>query len=496
MKFSKPVFGFLIACLSFFFPKAQNPKFEFRAAWIASVENIDWPSKKGLPADSQKAEFIRMLDMLQGNGMNAVIMQIRPVADAFYPSSLEPWSEYLNGVQGLPPTPYYDPLKFMIDETHKRNMEFHAWCNPYRAVFNISKSSIATNHITRIQKNWFVIYGGGAGAYTKYFDPGNPEARKFVTDVVKDIVTRYDVDAIHFDDYFYPYPIAGKEFPDAESYRKYGKGMSKSDWRRSNCDSIILVLSKTIKSIKPNVKFGISPFGIWRNKKQDADGSETNGLSNYDDLYADILLWQKKGWIDYVLPQCYWEIGFDRADYKILVDWWAAHSYGRHVYIGHGFYRAGSNRAWKDKNQLPNQISMLRTYPELRGSAYFSAKTFYKNPNSWNDSLRNNYYKTIALMPPMKWIDSVPPPNPFVNKAGKNVLVKKGLNSERLRSYVVYAFTPGKPDGDNAANIVKLFEGAGELVLDEKFLSLYTGKQIGVSALDWNNNESGVVMVK
>ncbi|MES2775451.1 MAG: family 10 glycosylhydrolase [Bacteroidota bacterium] len=496
MKCIKQLFIYLTCSFAFFFSKAQNPKFEFRAAWIATVENIDWPSKRGLPVETQKAEFIQMLDMLQRNGMNAVIMQIRPAADAFYPSSLEPWSEYLTGVQGQAPTPYYDPLQFMIEETHKRNMEFHAWCNPYRAVFNTARSSVAINHITRIQKNWFVSYGGAGAAYTKYFDPGNPDARKFVTDVVKDIVTRYDVDAIHFDDYFYPYPIAGKDFPDSESYRKYGKGMSKNDWRRSNCDSIIQTLAKAIKSIKPNVKFGVSPFGIWRNIRQDSEGSETNGLSNYDDLYADILLWQKKGWIDYVLPQCYWEVGHSRADYEVLVDWWANHSYGKHVYIGHGFYRAGSNAAWRDKSQLPHQISLLREYASLQGSGYFSAKTFYKNPNGWNDSLRNNYYKTLALVPPMKWIDSIPPPNPLVSRSGKNVLVKKGVSSERLRSYVVYAFTPGKPDGDNPANIIKLFEGSDELKLDEKFLALYAGKQIGVSALDWNNNESGVVMVK
>ncbi|MEO7312065.1 MAG: family 10 glycosylhydrolase [Chitinophagaceae bacterium] len=496
MKLQKSLSLYIFFSFCFLLSKAQNPKFEFRAVWIASVENIDWPSKRGLPVDSQKAEFIRLLDMFQKNGLNAVIMQIRPAADAFYPSSLEPWSEYLTGVQGMPPSPYYDPLKFMIDETHKRSMEFHAWCNPYRAVFSVGKSSIAPNHITHIQKNWFLTYGGGTEGYKKYFDPGNPEARIFVTDVVKDIVTRYDVDAIHFDDYFYPYPIAGKEFPDGESFRKHGNGLSKAEWRRSNCDSIILSISKTIKSIKPNVKFGISPFGIWRNLKNDADGSATNGLSNYDDLYADILLWQKMGWIDYVLPQCYWEFGHKLADYEVLVDWWAGHSYGKHVYIGHGWYRAGSNAAWKDKNQLPNQIKLLREYGNIQGSALYNAKTFYRNPNGWNDSLRNHYYNTIALVPPMKWIDSIPPPNPFITKKGNTILVRRGIKSERLRSYVVYAFTPGKPDGDNAANIVKLFEGADELILDEKFLAQYPGKLIGVSALDWNNNESGVVIAK
>ena len=492
--------SFLFCCIAFL-SKAQNPKYEFRAAWIATVENIDWPSKRGLPVDSQKVEFIRILDKLISMKMNAVIMQVRPVADAFYPSTLEPWSEYLNGVQGLPPTPYYDPLKFMIDETHKRNMEFHAWCNPYRAVFNVGKSSIAPNHITRIQKSWFLSYGGGAEAVKKYFDPGNPDARKFVTDVVKDIVTRYDVDAIHFDDYFYPYPIAGKDFPDGESYRKYGNGLSRADWRRSNCDSIIMVLNKTIKSIKPNVKFGISPFGVWRNKKEDPEGSETDALTNYDGLYADILLWQKMGWIDYVLPQLYWEFGHLRADYKTLVGWWASHSYGRQVYIGHGFYRAGSNAAWKEKSQLPRQINLLREYKTIQGSAYFSAKNFYKNPNGWNDSLSNNYYSTFAFVPPMKWIDSVPPIAPASSFKKDNIVVYIQNGSEPLKSVILYAFDKnGKPDMGDPKNIIAMMPAQTGRLFEfpdyKKLVANAGAKQFGVTVMDINNNESVLVLVK
>jgi len=491
--------SFILICIHFFcqVAKAQNPKYEFRAVWVATVENIDWPSRRGLPVDSQKAEFIRLLDMHQRNRINAMIVQIRPVADAFYPSELEPWSEYLTGVQGQAPYPFYDPLKFMIEETHKRNMEFHAWCNPYRAVFNIYRSRVALNHVTRIQPGWFVNYGNDKEGVKKYFDPGNPDAQKFVTDVIKDVVTRYDVDAIHFDDYFYPYKVPGKDFPDGASFAKYGNGMKRDEWRRSNCDSIIRKLSVAIKAIKPNVKFGISPFGVWRNKSQDPEGSDTRaGVTNYDDLYADILLWQKKGWIDYVLPQCYWEIGFAKADYETLVDWWDSHAYGRHVYIGHGIYRVGSNAAWRDKNQIPDQIKILRDYEDIQGSAFFSSKSFQKNPNGWNDSLRGNYYSTWAIVPPMKWIDSIPPPNPTFSKAGKGFVVKKGVDSERLRSFLIYAFAPGVPDGDNPANIVKVIEGGDELILSDLFLADYKGKQIGVSVLDWNNNESGVVLIK
>jgi uncharacterized lipoprotein YddW (UPF0748 family) len=342
---------FILAILSILFINTviaqSSPNYEFRGVWIATVENIDWPAKKNLSVSEQKASFTRLLDLHQSNGMNAIVMQIRPAADAFYPSQYEPWSEYLMGKQGLPPMPYYDPLDFMISETHKRGMEFHAWLNPYRAVFRVGKSSISPSHITKVHPEWFVNYGT-----TKYFNPGLPEVQQHVERVVKDIVERYDVDAIHMDDYFYPYRIEGKEFPDEAAYKKYGNGLSKDDWRRSNCDSIIKNLFQTIRTANPYVKFGISPFGIWRNKSQDPRGSETKGgQTNYDDLYADILMWLEKGWIDYVTPQLYWEIGHKLADYDVLLDWWNKYGYGKHIYIGHGIYRAGTNAAWRDKNQ-------------------------------------------------------------------------------------------------------------------------------------------------
>lgn len=379
---------------------AQN-KTEFRAAWIATVDNIDWPSKKGLPVDVQKQEFIRILDLHKQNGLNAIIMQIRPATDAFYPSPYEPWSEWLSGVQGKPPSPYYDPLQFMIDETHKRGMEFHAWCNPYRADFRIGKASIASAHITKIHPNWFLDYGD-----KKYFDPGNKEAQQFVVDVIKDITERYDVDAIHFDDYFYPYRITGKEFPDSVSYRLYGNGMKKEDWRRSNVDSIIFKLFTVIRQTKPHVQFGISPFGVWRNASKDPRGSNTTaGQTNYDDLYADILLWLQKGWIDYVAPQLYWEFGHRAAPYEVLIDWWSKNTYGKNCYIGLGIYRAnGRDTAWKDSTLLPRQIEMLRNTPNIQGMIFFSTKSFFNNPNGWNDSLRLNYFKEPALLPQLNWL--------------------------------------------------------------------------------------------
>jgi uncharacterized lipoprotein YddW (UPF0748 family) len=395
MKYLFTIAGLLSLSLSLF---AQTPRTELRAVWVATVSNIDFPSRPALSSDIQKAEFIRLLDLHKQNGMNAVVVQIRPATDALYPSPLEPWSQWLTGVQGQPPVPYYDPLQFMIEETHKRNMEFHAWMNPYRAVFNINNSSISPTHITRLHPEWFLTYGD-----KKYFDPGNKEVQRHVTAVVKDVVSRYAVDAIHFDDYFYPYRIAGKEFPDEASYTKYGNGLNKDDWRRSNTDSVIVMLSRVIRAQNSTCQFGISPFGVWRNADQDPGGSNTKaGQTNYDDLYADILLWLKKGWIDYVAPQLYWEIGHNLADYNTLIEWWSRNSYGKNCYIGLGIYRAGSNAAWKDKTQLPRQIEKLRNTPNINGMIFFSSKTFEKNPNGWNDSLRLNYFREPALPPKMK----------------------------------------------------------------------------------------------
>lgn len=376
---------------------------EFRGVWVATVDNIDWPSRGNYYSDSQKTEFIKLLDMHQRNGMNAMIVQIRPATDAFYPSQYEPWSEFLTGKQGQPPVPYYDPLEFMITETHKRGMEFHAWMNPYRAVFNLGKSSIAASHITKIHPEWFLAYGD-----KKYFDPGNKDAQQYVTNVVGDVVRRYAVDAVHFDDYFYPYRIAGKEFPDNTNYLRYGNGMDKEDWRRSNVDSIILMLSSVIKKENPKCQFGISPFGVWRNDDKDpVNGSKTKaGQTNYDDLYADILLWLKNSWIDYVAPQLYWEFGHKAAPYEILLDWWSKHTYGKNCYIGLGIYRAGSNSAWKDITQLPRQIEALRNTPNIQGMIFFSSKSFNNNPNGWSDSLRLDYFKDPAKTPEMSWINS------------------------------------------------------------------------------------------
>lgn len=379
-------------------------KAEFRGAWVASVANIDWPGSKTHTTEQQKSDFIGLLEMHKRNGLNAVVVQIRPAGDALYESTYEPWSEYLTGTQGKAPNPYYDPLKFMIEETHKRGMEFHAWLNPYRAVFNTRTSSIASSHPSRQHPEWFVDYGVGS-SITRYFDPGMPEVRDFVTSVVRDIVRRYDVDGIHMDDYFYPYPVGGKAFPDYKSYIKYGNGLERNEWRRSNCDSIIVQLKNAIREEKPWVKFGISPFGVWRNQSKDPEGSNTDaGITNYDDLYADIILWLKKGWIDYVAPQLYWSIGHSKGDFLTLLDWWAERTYGKHCYVGVSVFETGTNTARKDPTQLPRMMEAIRKKENVQGVIFYKSSSFKSNPNGFNDVLRQNFFKETAATPEMGWL--------------------------------------------------------------------------------------------
>ena len=482
--------AFFLAFFLFFSTHLQAqkpPQYEFRAVWIATVENIDWPSKKGISTDSQKAEFIRILDLHKLNGMNAILMHIRPAADAFYPSKLEPWSEYLTGQQGLAPDPYYDPLLFMIEETHKRGMEFHAWLNPYRAVNNLYGSSISPGHVTRLFPQWFINYGG-----KKYFDPGLPVVREHINRVIKDIVERYDVDAIHFDDYFYPYPEPAP-FHDEASYAKYGVGMARNEWRRSNVDSIILMVSKTIKAVNPHVKFGISPFGIWRNKSKDIRGSNSKAaITNYDDLYADILLWLEKGWIDYVVPQLYWETSHSYLGFSMLMDWWSQYTYGRQLFIGHGFYRSLESRkgAWKTKTEIPKQIKALRQNADVLGSVFFSSKSFESNPNGWCDSLRNNYYKYPALVPPMPWIDNVPPLPPLLENLQDGKVRAYYRGAEPVKMFAIYLLGKNEPEVRENATLIKLIVAEKTIDVDPWAIGLKAGEKLFISTVDRNNNVS------
>ena len=334
-------------------PGNAHPKREFRAAWIQTVNG----QFKGMSTEKIKQTLVGQLNSLQGAGINAIIFQVRPEADALYASQLEPWSRFLTGIQGQAPSPYWDPMQFMIDECHKRGMEFHAWINPYRTKTN-QNNDLAANHVYNIHPEWFVTYGNQL-----YFDPALPESRKHICMVITDIVSRYDVDAIHMDDYFYPYPISGKDFPDDASFARYGGGFSnKADWRRSNVNILIKKIHETIREIKPWVKFGISPFGIYRNESSDPLGSKTNGLQNYDDLYADVLLWARQGWVDYNIPQIYWEVGHPRADYETLVKWWAKNTENRPLFIGQSVMNTVQHADPDNSsiNQLPRKMALQR----------------------------------------------------------------------------------------------------------------------------------------
>ena len=468
----------------------EVPKRELRAAWIATVTNIDWPSKRGLNAYEQQAEYIRLLDLLKNVRMNAVIVQVRPTADAFFPSSYEPWSEYLSGQQGKSPEPYYNPLAFMIDEAHERGMEFHAWFNPYRVSMNDSVT-FAANHPFYLHPEWFVQYGG-----KWYYDPGHAEAREYVLQTIMETVRHYDLDAVHFDDYFYPYRIASEVFPDSCSYQAYGAAYANvDDWRRSNVDFFVKELSNRIRKEKPHVKFGISPFGVWRNADKDPDGSLTRaGQTNYDDLYADVLKWLKEGWIDYVTPQLYWHIGFDAADYSVLVDWWSKHCYGRHLFIGQAAYRIG-RKGWEDPDELRNQVALNRQYKEIMGSMYFSARVFAEDRLGINTKMKG-IYPYPALVPAAEWIDSLAPSAPTIEHVGGSQ--GKGISlswadTTDATYYVIYRFQQGIPilttDPANIVSVIPRQPTGSQHWLDTT-VAKRTSYTYGITAVDRTHNES------
>lgn len=444
--------------------QAQHLKREMRAVWVATVANIDWPSKRDLTSKAQREEMRTMLDQLAKSNINAIVLQIRPTADAFYPSALEPWSNWLTGKQGVKPNPYYDPLQFIIEEAHKRCIEVHVWLNPYRVTNSDNTNMLSKDHLYYKNRDIFVKYAGKT-----YFDPGYDETRAFLNRVVEDVVERYDIDAIHFDDYFYPYREGNLEFPDEASFSKNPRGYApsqKSDWRRNNVNMVIAELQQTIKSLKPWVEFGVSPFGVWRNDNVDPKGSATRaGVQNYDDLYADILKWLKEGNIDYVAPQLYWEIGKKVADYEILAKWWSENSFGKNLYTGlynSQLGNAEANQAWRNGNEIVRQLNMNKRFPQIDGAVYFSAKTFVKNKLGLNDSLQNNFYKYPAICPINRNINgeaSAQPQNLRVLRDGKEAyLIWDEVNEEggcQVAYYIVYAFK-GKKVGDmnDPANII------------------------------------------
>jgi len=352
----------------------STPEKEFRGVWIATVVNIDWPKNGNDATEKQQRDFVKILDFYKNLNFNAAIVQIRTAGDAFYPTTLAPWSRYLTGTEGTAPKKDDDPLVWLISETHKRGMEFHAWLNPYRATFNLDTLALAATHDYYKHPDWMIKYGK-----KYYYDPGIPKVQDKFTEVVREIVSNYKIDAIHFDDYFYPYKTKGEKFSDSLTFTIHRLPNQKiGDWRRSNVDSLVKKVQQTIKETKPWVQFGISPFGVWKNKRTDPKGSETEaGQTTYEDLYADPLLWVEKGWLDYLAPQAYWSLDHPKASHRKITQWWADTVRTTNLYMGNGAYKIKNNadKAWKRNNEIPKQLLLARKTTNVHGNIFFSAKS-------------------------------------------------------------------------------------------------------------------------
>jgi uncharacterized lipoprotein YddW (UPF0748 family) len=407
---------------------------QLRGMWIATVENTDWPSRPGEPVERQKAEYRRLLDTARALHLNAVFFQVRPAGDAFYRSPYEPWSQWLTGTQGKDPG--YDVLRFLIQEAHKRDLELHAWFNPYRASMQSDRSKLAPGNPARQHPGWAPKYGSAL-----WYDPGLPQVQDLVTKVVLDVVHRYDIDGVHFDDYFYPYPDSG-DFSDKATFKAYGNGFSSvAAWRRHNVDTLVQNLSGRIHQAKSWVKFGISPFGVWRNVDSDRSGSRTQALQSYDDIYADSRLWVKKGWLDYVTPQLYWPIGDPRADYQALVGWWARQVTGTGVQlsIGQAAYRVGEDATWRKPAELSRHLMVNARFPAVRGDVYFSARDIMSNRLGFVTRLRKDHYQRPAIVPVIPKLGGAAPPSPTGVQAtvgGTSAVVR--WQGAGATSYAVY----------------------------------------------------------
>ena len=478
----------------FGFEKAEaGSKFgkrEFRGAWIQTVNG----QFTGMTTAGMQQTLRSQLDELKRDGVNAIIFQVRPECDALYESKLEPWSRFLTGVQGQQPSPYWDPLNWMVNECHRRGMELHAWINPYRAK-TAGTTALATNHVALQHPERVFAYNGQF-----ILNPGLPENRDYICKVVDDIVSRYDVDGIHIDDYFYPYPVAGQTIQDDKEFARYCNGIkNKNDWRRDNVNVFVKQLGETIKKRKPWVKFGVSPFGIYRNQKSDANiGSATSGLQDYDDLYADVLLWVNNGWVDYCVPQLYWEIGHKTADYKTLALWWNKFAANRPLFIGESVERTVKTPDMTNPavHQMGAKFTLRSQLSNVKGAVLWYAKAVADNMGSYGSALRDYYWKYPALQPLMPFIDDKAPKKPkhlapVWTSDGYLLFWEEPKGKEwgdSVQKYVVYRFVKGENINiDDASKIVAITNNTWlKLPYDEgKVQYTYV-----VTALDRLNNES------
>ena len=395
---------------------------EFRGVWVAAVSNIDWPSKPGLPTAEQKAELLAILDRAQAEHLNAVILQVRPAADALYKSSIEPWSEYLTGRQGRAPSPAWDPLAFAVREAHRRGLELHTWFNPYRARHPSAKGPLSKRHLANTAPALVKKYGTHL-----WMDPGESAVRRHTLRVVLDVVRRYDIDGVHLDDYFYPYKEktanGTTEFPDARSWKKYrtaGGALSRDDWRRENVNTLVRQLNEQIHQVKPWVKFGISPFGIWR----PGNPEQVKGFDAYEQLYADSRLWWANNWVDYFTPQLYWPIAKPEQSFPALMRWWGEqNTSGRHLWLGLYTSRVRAatpegnglqpSNAWTT-DEILAQVDTVRAYSRASGEVHFSMKAFLNDQAGIGTRLRETSYGDVALVPASPWLSKRPLAAPTV----------------------------------------------------------------------------------
>ncbi|MFA7419655.1 MAG: family 10 glycosylhydrolase [Melioribacteraceae bacterium] len=478
------------------FPQSLNPKREFRGAWIATVTNIDWPVR-GASTSSQKQDLIRILDGLKQVNVNAVMFQVRPECDALYNSAIEPWSHWLTGVQGKAPNPFYDPLLFAIEEAHKRGMELHAWFNPYRVERVSGNYNTASNHVSKKHPEWIitkVTQTTPTKVEAKILDPGLPQVRNYVLSVIMDVVKRYDIDAVHFDDYFY---LDGMGTEDEKTYETYGGFTSLADWRRDNVNTLVQMISDSIKAVKPNVKWGISPRGIWR----PGYPAGITGNDNYNSIYCDAMAWLRTQTIDYINPQLYWAFGGGQ-DYGKLMPWWAdsAGVHSRHMYVGHAVYRINNPFS---ANEVPRQIRLNRTDKDCQGSVLYNTTSTLNNLLGFYDSLKT-LYKYPALLPNMSWKDQVKPNIPINLRWGKLAGVRndgliwetptKASDGENASMYVVYKFISSSVQPADIENAANLYNIVGTTSTPLKTSDNTAGKTMyfAVSSLDRNYNESGI----
>ncbi|HAT61708.1 MAG TPA: hypothetical protein DCS83_04035 [Prevotella sp.] len=484
----------LLMLLATIYSSAQNKR-EFRGAWIQCVNG----QFQGLSTQEIQANLIYQLDQLQRDGINAVIFQVRPECDALYASKYEPWSRFLTGIQGQAPAPYWDPLQWMIEQCHKRGMELHAWINPFRAKTK-GTNVLASNHIAMLHPERVFSYDNQL-----ILNPGIPENRDYIYKIVQDIVSRYDIDGIHIDDYFYPYPVAGQQIPDSNQFRQHSNGFTNiADWRRDNVNIFIKGLCELIHKTKPWVKFGVSPFGIYRNLKNAANGSDTNGLQNYDDLYADVLMWVNNGWVDYTAPQLYWQIGHPTADYETLIKWWNLNASNRPLYIGEDIERTCkyADLHSPGSNQLMAKYKLHHEMNHVQGTVLWYSRLLADNYGNYASALHNNYWKYPALPPLMLFLDNKAPRKP---RKMKPVWTSDGYIlfwqapkakdwGDTTERYVVYRF--GKNEKLNINDPSKIVCITSEPIFKLPYLNGKTKYIYVVTALDRVGNESHIAKKK